>query len=76
MSEFEKRMIDEYIELSTRLQKLNKFLSNPTSDVDKTEEYLLKRQRDEMTSYAGTLLLRIQYRGLEKELIDWNQIMR
>lgn len=70
MEPFQKRLIDEIVELDERLGKLDDFIDrNPKfSQLDHEEQALQIFQRKAMEEYMSALMGRMQHQGLGDEL--------
>ena len=62
MKDYQKRMVEEYKELNTKIDKLTIFLSKEDiqEEVTATQITLMKSQLFSMMSYSSILLLRLQ----------------
>lgn len=62
MRDYQKRMVEEYKELNTKIDKLTIFLSKEDTpkEITATQITLMKSQLFSMMSYSSILLLRLQ----------------
>lgn len=62
MKDYQKRMVEEYKELNTKIDKLTIFLSKEDiqKEITATQITLMKSQLFSMMSYSSILLLRLQ----------------
>ena len=62
MKDYQKRMVEEYKELNTKINKLTIFLSKEDiqKEITATQITLMKSQLFSMMSYSSILLLRLQ----------------
>lgn len=62
MRDYQKRMVEEYKELNTKIDKLTIFLSKEDTpkEITATQITLMKNQLFSMMSYSSILLLRLQ----------------
>ena len=62
MKDYQKRMVEEYKELNTKIDKLTIFLSKEDiqKEITATQITLMKSQLFAMMSYSSILLLRLQ----------------
>lgn len=62
MRDYQKRMVEEYKELNTKIDKLTIFLSKEDiqKEITATQITLMKSQLFSMMSYSSILLLRLQ----------------
>lgn len=70
MEAFKKRLLDEFLELQERREKLLLFIdTNPKfNGLDERQRVYMYKQLDHMTGYQKCLDARI------KDLVDWNEI--
>lgn len=62
LKDYQKRMVEEYKELNTKIDKLTIFLSKEDTpkEITATQITLMKSQLFSMMSYSSILLLRLQ----------------
>ena len=62
LKDYQKRMVEEYKELNTKIDKLTIFLSkeDKPKEITATQITLMKSQLFSMMSYSSILLLRLQ----------------
>ena len=71
MQAYKKRMIEEYNQLKTRRNKLEKIINQieagTCSFYPNSPRYMLIQQLEHMNGYLGVLKLRAEYEGIELE---------
>ncbi len=70
MEDFKKMMLDEFMEMKSRKDKLKAFIeTNPTfGELDGGQRHLLTKQLEYMSGYYGVLDARV------RDLVGWDEI--